>query len=81
MPIVGLSSRPETLGGLALSWGVLPLMVEDLPEAVDMRDEVERAVGAARNAAVVREGDLVTVVAGSPGPRAGRTDFMRVARA
>ncbi|MGH2737080.1 MAG: pyruvate kinase [Actinomycetota bacterium] len=81
MQIVGLSSRSETLGGLALSWGVLPLATEDLPEALDMRDEVERAVVAARSAGVVQSGDLVTVVAGSPGPRAGRTDFMRVVRA
>jgi hypothetical protein len=30
---------------------------------------------------VVASGDLVAVVAGAPGPRAGRTDFVRVVRA
>ena len=81
MPVVGIASRGQTLGAMALYWGVLPLPTRDLPEARDMRDETDRAVGAARSAALVNEGELVAVVAGSPGPRAGRTDFLRIVRA
>jgi len=80
MPIIGLSSREQTLGAMALSWGVLPLPTGDLPEAHDMREETDRAVEAARAAGVVQAEGLVAVVAGSPGPRAGRTDFMRIVR-
>ncbi len=80
MPIIGISSRDQTLGAMALGWGVLPLATPDLPEARDMRDETDRAVEAARSAGLVQADGLVAVVAGSPGPRAGRTDFMRIVR-
>ncbi|MGH2699089.1 MAG: pyruvate kinase, partial [Actinomycetota bacterium] len=80
MPVIGLSSREETLGAMALNWGVVPLPTQDLPTARDMRDETDRAVAAARAAGLANERHLVAVVAGSPGPRAGRTDFMRIVR-
>jgi pyruvate kinase len=81
MPIVGLSGRPETIGAMALVWGVIPLTVADAAEAIDARAEVERASRAVRRAGLVERGDLVAVVAGTPGPRAGRTDYVRIARA
>ncbi|MPZ69069.1 MAG: pyruvate kinase [Actinobacteria bacterium] len=81
VPIVGMSPRSEILGGLALMWGVLPLQVGPMPDATEANEEVDRAVAAARSAGVVASGDLVAVVAGAPGPRAGRTDFVRVVRA
>ncbi|MDQ4095193.1 MAG: pyruvate kinase, partial [Actinomycetota bacterium] len=81
VPIAALSGTSECLGALALCWGVQPLRVEESPESGDAGEEAERAVGAARDAGVVSTGDLVVVVAGSPGPRAGATDFMRVMRA
>jgi pyruvate kinase len=81
MPIVGLSERRETLGALSLVWGVAPHPVEDLPAARDVAEEVERAAAAARRLGVAAPGDLLAVVAGAPGPRAGRTDFLRIVRA
>jgi len=80
MPIIGISSREQTLGVMALTWGVHPLRTDDLPEARDMRDETDRAVAAGQAAGLLSEGQMVAVVAGSPGPRAGRTDFMRIVR-
>jgi pyruvate kinase len=80
MPIVGVSPRPETLGALTMVWGVVPLAIEDLPEASTAGEDVERVVSAVREAGLVRKDDLVAVVAGSPGRRAGRTDYMRVVR-
>jgi pyruvate kinase len=79
-PIVGLSERAETLGPLALCWGVRPLAIEPSPEGWTAEEDVERAGGAARRAGIVKRGDLVAVVAGSPGRRAGRTDYVRIAR-
>lgn len=81
MPILAPSPRPETIGGLTVSWGVTPLPVEELPAAASIAEECERAVSAALGVGLVTSGDLVTVVAGTPGPRAGRTDFVRVVRA
>lgn len=80
MPIVAMAQRTDILGGLALLWGVLPLRMAEAPEAKDIREDVDRAVETARAAGVVSTGELVAVVAGSPGPRAGRTDFVRVVR-
>ena len=81
MLIVGLSGDATTIGALALAWGVTPLWMEEMQEATDTRAEVERAAAAARRAQLVSSGDLVAVAAGSPGPRAGRTDYVRIARA
>lgn len=80
VPIVGLSSRKETLGELSLVWGVTPLPMEEVPTERDMRLEVEQVIGTAMKAGLVSEGQLVVMVAGTPGRRAGRTDFMRVVR-
>jgi pyruvate kinase len=81
MPIVGLSERPETLGPLALVWGVTPLYVAAAPEGWTAEEDVARAVAAARSAGIVGRGEHVAVVAGTPGRRAGRTDYVRLVRA
>lgn len=80
MPIIGLSPKQDTLGPLTLCWGVTPLEVEEGPEEWTAAEDVDRAAQAARRAGLVKEGALVAVVAGSPGRRAGRTDYVRVAR-
>jgi pyruvate kinase len=80
VPIVALSERPEILGPLSICWGVRPLAVEPAPGEWTAEEDVERAAEAARRAGVVARGDLVAVVAGSPGKRAGRTDYVRIAR-
>ena len=80
MPIVGLSGDETTLGALALAWGVSPVHVPVMHAARDPREEVERAVETGVKAGLLRRGDLAVVVAGSPGPRAGRTDYLRIAR-
>ncbi|MFN2489792.1 MAG: pyruvate kinase [Actinomycetota bacterium] len=80
MPIIGLSGSRATIGALALVWGVIPLPMPAMKEARDAREEVERTTRASREAGLVDAGDLVAVAAGSPGPRAGRTDYVRIAR-
>jgi pyruvate kinase len=64
------------LGGLCLVWGVHPLLV---PENVKS-EQLPLAIAAARAAGIVRDGDLVAVVFGSAGPRAGSTDSVRIVR-
>jgi pyruvate kinase len=80
MPIVGLSERLDTLGALTLVWGVTPLTVDAAPESVTSEEDVDRAWKAARSAGVIGSGDHVAIVAGSPGRRAGRTDYVRIVR-
>jgi pyruvate kinase len=78
MPIVALSESMETLGGLAPVWGVVLVHLPDIPVAYDDRQDVERVTQAALRAGVVGPGDLVALVAGSAGPRAGSTDYLRI---
>lgn len=80
MPVVGLSEKPETLGALTLVWGVTPLLVEAGPENLPVEQDIERASSAARTAGLVEPGQHVAIVAGSPGRRAGRTDYVRIVK-
>jgi pyruvate kinase len=80
MQIVGLSERNDTLGQLTLVWGVKPLRVDPAPEVLSAEEDVARAATAARRSGLVKKGDHVAVVAGTPGRRAGRTDYVRVVR-
>jgi pyruvate kinase len=78
MPIAGISPNHEVLGGLCLVWGVTPVPV---PETSDGGQQLRLAVQAARTAGLVSEGDLVALVFGDSGPRAGSTDSVRIVRA
>ncbi len=75
MRIVALVENEECLGALALAWGVTAI---SLPPGEDL---VSRVVTGARAGGLIEAGDLIVVVAGTPGPRAGATDYLRVARA
>lgn len=80
MPVIALAQQAEVAGWMALLRGVIPLVGPDQGEPSDAGEDVNRAVRRAVDARLVRTGDLVIVVAGSPGPRAGRTDYVRVVR-
>jgi pyruvate kinase len=75
VPIAGISTGPDALGRLTLAWGVRPLAI-----SLDDDDHVRGAVRVTRECGLVREGDLIAVVSGSPGKRAGSTDTVRVTR-
>ncbi len=77
MPIAGVSPASEILGSLSLVWGVTPLVV---PETADGDRQLALAVKAARTHGLVHAGDLVALVFGASGPRAGSTDSVRVVR-
>src|SRR5919106_4622996 len=82
MPVVGLTKRHAVIGSLALLRGVTPLGGgADDPIPKEAREDIDRAMAAVTGAGLVHAGDLVLLVAGSPGPRAGRTDYLRVVRA
>jgi pyruvate kinase len=60
-PILGMTANPRTVRQLTLSWGVLPLLVES---EWSYEYRVSRALGDARARRLLREGDLVVVLAG-----------------
>jgi pyruvate kinase len=78
VPIVGSSDEPDALGRLSLVWGVRPLAIQ---AGQSGRAQLEDAIRAAREAGIVRTGELVAVVSASQGKRAGSTDTVRVVRA
>jgi pyruvate kinase len=77
MPIAGISADAHVRGRLTVVWGVLPLAA---PPAATEGTSEEHALAAARGAGIVSDGDLVTLVSGAPGRRAGSTDHVRVVR-
>jgi pyruvate kinase len=78
MPIAGISAAPDVLAGLSLVWGVTP--VAEIVQT-DGDAHLQAAIDAALAAGIVESGDLVALVFGAAGPRAGSTDSVRVVRA
>lgn len=77
MPVLALSTRADTLGALTLTWGTTPLRIE---HPIDPSATIEHAIDLVRTSGLVSAGQLVVIVAGSTGPRAGTTDFLRIMR-
>jgi len=76
-PILAISTHPLTVGRMTLSWGVWPLLGEEVPSHEDMLHEAERVVLEAR---MVDEGDLVVITAGFPVGGPGSTNTVTVKR-
>jgi pyruvate kinase len=77
--LIGLSPDLRTVGALALSWGVEPVLVEEFGPSDEM---VARAVAAVVDHGLVDRGDIVLVLAGTTGGhRAASTDVLRLVRA
>lgn len=83
MSIIGLTKRHDVIGSLTLLWGVTPIpgSVHVDPIQKLATEDVDQAMEAVKRAGLMEVGELAVVVAGSPGPRAGRTDYIRVVRA
>lgn len=77
VPLYGMSPDKRALRQLSLCWGVQPLL---LPQAENSTEEVMAvAISAAKEADVVKVGDVVVVLAGSPNAGPGNTTGVRVA--
>ncbi len=74
-PMVGLSHHQTAVQQMALEWGVLPLL---MPSAADVEDLWERTIATAREARVVKTGDLVVLVAGTIVNYTGSTNVIKV---
>jgi pyruvate kinase len=78
MPIAGIAADAHVRGRLTLVWGVQPLALDAPPGDGDATEA--NALEAARASGLVAPGDLVALVSGAPGRRAGSTDHVRVVR-
>jgi pyruvate kinase len=76
-PLYGLTADPRALRQLSVCWGVQAVF---LPEASSSTEGVMRdAIAMAQARALVKPGDIVVVLAGSPEAGPGHTDSVRVA--
>jgi len=74
-PIIAVSSRLETIRLLQLVRGVVPLLCI---RASSMNEQLDRSILAARNAKLIKKGDLVVITAGLPILTTGTTNMLKV---
>lgn len=74
-PIVGCSTYEYVCRQMSLSWGVLPLMIEE-EESTDVL--FDHAVAAAEKAGYVKSGELAVITAGVPLGISGTTNIIKV---
>lgn len=74
-PIVAISTHPVTVGRLTLSWGVTPLLGNEVPSHESMLHEAERV---AVECGLLDRGDLVVITAGFPVGGPGSTNTVTV---
>ena len=74
-PIIGTCLTEKVYRQLALSWGVIPLLVEEKTQAEELFDY---AVDAAETAGLIERGDVVVLTAGVPLGVSGTTNLIKV---
>ncbi len=75
-PIISCTTSETTLRQLNMSWGVIPLMAEEMMTNTD--DLIHHAVQKAVQAGLLKNGDLVVITAGVPLGVSGTTNLMKV---
>lgn len=76
-PILALSTLPQTVRALALSWGVTPMLT---PEPEDTDALLEQCRAKALESGLAAPGDLAIVTAGLPLNEAGTTNLLKIIR-
>ncbi len=74
-PIIGCSTYDYVCRQMNLSWGVLPLMIQEEKHTDDLFDH---AVAAAEHAGFVKSGELAVITAGVPLGISGTTNIIKV---
>jgi len=75
VPIIAVTYVEPTYRRLALTWGVIPFLTDRFTTSEEM---IQRALGAATAAGLVRSGDRVVITAGLPVGQAGQTNMVQV---
>lgn len=74
-PILGVTPMKSTWRELALYWGVIPLIKEEM---TDQNTAVDSVIASCIESGYIDEGDLVVVTAGVPLGTAGTTNLVQV---
>lgn len=74
-PIISGTTDPTVLHQMSLSWGVIPIMVDEQNNTDDLFDHV---VSRAKEHGFVHDGDLVVITAGAPLGMSGTTNLLKV---
>ena len=77
VPIVAFTPNPETRRRLSLLWGVLPRRIAEVREEDELATAAEKRL---REERLVKRGDVVGVIAGTPIGTRGTTNMMRLLR-
>ncbi len=77
VPILGVTPSSRTARQLSMSWGVTPIVIDRHGTTDDI---VWFAVSAAVERHLVKKGDIVAVIAGSPEEPLPATDVLRIVR-
>lgn len=74
-PIISGTTDPTVQRQMNLSWGVVPIMVEEQDNTDALFDHV---INVARNRGLVKDGDLTVITAGVPLGISGTTNLLKV---
>ncbi|HIV02868.1 MAG TPA: pyruvate kinase, partial [Candidatus Aphodoplasma excrementigallinarum] len=74
-PIIGCTSREKTMRFMCLSWGVIPVFLENMEDSGEL---FERAVDIALEQGYVKSGEMVVISAGLPLGIQGTTNILKV---
>jgi pyruvate kinase len=74
VPIIAFTPEPEVRRRMALFWGVLPLEIRDLYKIDTLAEVTSKRLLKER---LVRKGDVIGIVAGTPMGVRGTTNFMK----
>lgn len=76
-PVVACTPKEQTYRQMALSWGVIPLLIEE-KEGLD--ELFEEAIQAVEKAGLAGPGDVIVLTAGAPLGTSGTTNLLKVHR-
>jgi pyruvate kinase len=77
VPILALTPRPTTRRQLALSWGVCPVLSDEVHH---MAEVSEHAIDQVRRCEFAQTGDAIVITAGTPFGVPGNTNLLKVER-
>ena len=75
IPILSCTTSEKTYRQMALSWGVIPLMMK---EESDLDELFTQAVNSARKKELINDGDLVVITTGIPLGISGTTNLLKI---
>ncbi len=74
-PIIACTPKEQTYRQLSLSWGIIPLLIE---EKENLNELFAEAIKAVENASITSEGDVLVLTAGVPLGTSGTTNLLKV---